>query len=59
MIIFIMLSESQMRIWGLLFSFVVRLSSVFAQWLTYVCTQVFNEGMSEFGWLDETLMDSI
>lgn len=54
-----MLSESQMRIWGLLFSFVVRLSSVFAQWLTYVCTQVFNEGMSEFGWLDETLMDSI
>lgn len=46
--------------WGLLlFSVVVRLSSLFVQWLTHVCTQMFTEGMSELGWCDEPLMHSI
>lgn len=46
--------------WGLLlFSVVVRLSSVFVQWLTHVCTQMFIEGMNELGWCDEPLTHSI
>lgn len=58
--IFIMLSKSQMGMWGLLlFSVVVRLSSVFVQWLTHVCTQMFIEGMNELGWCDEPLTHSI
>lgn len=58
--IFMMLSKSQMRMWGLLlFSVVVRLSSVFVQWLTRVCTQMFTEGMSKLGWCDEPFTHSI
>lgn len=55
-----MLSKSQMRMWGLLlFSVVVRPSSVLAKWLTHVYTHMFTEGMSELGWFDEPLMHSI